>query len=238
MREIRLLPLVAIAAAALVALKIIGLMVGPTGSFGGVPAAVAQTENEAEPAAELEDATEDQSAKEEPETAETERSDPEIQFLDDAVQGEDAETLILTRLRERREQLDARERELDLQENLLKAAEARLEERLTELKEIEARLGSLQEDHDLAEDERFQNVVTMYESMKPKDAARVFDRLDLDVLVKIASRLKARAMAEILAAMSPEQAEALTVALADEAVVDRPEPSDALPQIVGTEPNM
>lgn len=235
MREVRLLPLVAIAAAALVVLKIIGLVIGPGGPLGGVPDAVAQTQTTEEPAAESESQAAADPA--DADQAAVEMADPDIRFLDGTVQNEDAETLILTRLRERRQQLDEREQQLDLQENLLKAAEARLEERLAELREIEARLGSVQEDYDLAEDERFQNVVSMYESMKPKDAARVFDRLDLNVLVKIASRINARAMAEILAAMSPQRAEELTVALADEAVLDRPEPADALPQIVGTEPN-
>jgi flagellar motility protein MotE (MotC chaperone) len=50
--------------------------------------------------------------------------------------------------------------------------------------------------------------------MKAKDAARVFDRLKLDVLVPIATSMKPARMSEILAAMSPDAAEKLTVALA------------------------
>jgi flagellar motility protein MotE (MotC chaperone) len=54
----------------------------------------------------------------------------------------------------------------------------------------------------------------MYETMKPKDAARVFDRLGLDVLVPVVQQMNPRKMSDVLAAMSPDRAEKLTVALA------------------------
>ncbi len=61
------------------------------------------------------------------------------------------------------------------------------------------------------------NIVTMYETMKPKDAARVFDRLNHEVLVPIVLAMNPRKMAEVLAVMQPETAERLTVALANKA---------------------
>ena len=54
----------------------------------------------------------------------------------------------------------------------------------------------------------------MYETMKPKDAARIFDRLSLPILLKVVRQMKPRKMADILAKMSPEAAERLTVAIA------------------------
>lgn len=57
------------------------------------------------------------------------------------------------------------------------------------------------------------NLVIMYETMKPKDAARVFDRLALDILVPVVQQINPRKMSDVLAAMSPEAAERLTVAL-------------------------
>jgi flagellar motility protein MotE (MotC chaperone) len=59
--------------------------------------------------------------------------------------------------------------------------------------------------------------VTMYENMKPKDAARIFDRLSLPILLKVVRQMKPRKMADILARMSPEAAERLTVAIASNA---------------------
>lgn len=129
-----------------------------------------------------------------------------------------AERAILERLQERRLELDKRARELDMRENMLKEAEARLEARMNELKELEARNGGgsgpRREDTDAA---RFKSLATMYENMKPKDAARIFDRLDIKVLIDMASLINPRRMSDILAQMSPEAAERLTSELANRA---------------------
>ena len=61
----------------------------------------------------------------------------------------------------------------------------------------------------------------MYENMKPKDAAKIFDRLDIKILVEVASQIKPRRMSDILAQMSPEAAERLTVELANRANGDK-----------------
>ena len=41
----------------------------------------------------------------------------------------------------------------------------------------------------------------MYEGMKPKDAAKVFDRLEMSVLFEIASQIAPRKMSDILGLM-------------------------------------
>jgi flagellar motility protein MotE (MotC chaperone) len=129
-----------------------------------------------------------------------------------------AERGLLQKLGERREQLDERQRELDTRENLLKAADKKLEERINELKALEAKAGAAGPDgqpkKDVTEQQQLKNLVTMYEAMKPKEAARVFDRLSLNVLVPVVNAMNPKKMSEILAAMSPEAAEKLTVELA------------------------
>jgi flagellar motility protein MotE (MotC chaperone) len=146
-----------------------------------------------------------------------------------------AERAILQSLQKRRAELDARSRELDMREDLLKAAEKRVGGRIDELKELEARVNTLLQQKDDAEKARFKNVVSMYESMKPKDAAKIFDGLDLRVLIDVAKAINPRTMSEILAQMVPEIAQRLTVELAA-----RPIPKDAaaqaadLPKIQGT----
>ncbi|MBC8832066.1 flagellar protein FlbB, partial [Escherichia coli] len=64
-------------------------------------------------------------------------------------------------------------------------------------------------------------LVTMYESMKPKDAAKVFDRLELSVLFEIASQIAPRKMSDIMGQMQPEAAERLTVEMARRATGDK-----------------
>jgi flagellar motility protein MotE (MotC chaperone) len=143
-----------------------------------------------------------------------------------------AERVILERLQERRQQLDTRARELDIREGLLAAAEKRVEARLTELKEVEAHIAAASEKKDEAETIRLKSLVAMYENMKPRDAAKIFDRLELGVLIEVASQIKPRGMADILAQMSPDVAEHLTVELASRAhAADKP--GGELPKIEG-----
>ena len=61
----------------------------------------------------------------------------------------------------------------------------------------------------------------MYETMKPKEAAKIFDRLDIKVLLEVASQIKPQRMSEIMAQMTPEAAERLTVELAARSGSDR-----------------
>jgi flagellar motility protein MotE (MotC chaperone) len=143
-----------------------------------------------------------------------------------------AERVILERLQERRQQLDTRARELDIREGLLAAAEKRVEARLSELKEVEAHIAAASEKKDEAETIRLKSLVAMYENMKPRDAAKIFDRLELGVLIDVASKIKPRTMADILAQMSPDVAEHLTVELASRAhAADKP--NGELPKIEG-----
>src|SRR5262249_52199529 len=125
-----------------------------------------------------------------------------------------AERALLERLSERREELDARAKDLDMRENLLKAAEKRLETRINELKDLEARVNTALQTKTDGEAARFKNLVTMYESMKAKEAAKIFDRLDMRVLIEVATQINPRRMSDILALMTPEAAEKLTVELA------------------------
>ncbi len=127
------------------------------------------------------------------------------------------ERAVLERLNERRQELDARSRELEMRENLLKAAEKRLEGKVNELKDTEARISGAIQKRDEAETARFKTLVTMYENMKPKDAARIFDRLDLKILIDVASQINPRKMSDIMAQMSADAAERLTVELANRA---------------------
>jgi flagellar motility protein MotE (MotC chaperone) len=145
-----------------------------------------------------------------------------------------AERAILERLQERRQELDTRARELDIRESLIKAAEKRMEGQLAELKATESRITVATQQKDEAMAARFKSLVTMYENMKPRDAAKIFDRLDSGVLLDVASKIEPRKMADILALMSPDAAQRLTVELASQAqqVKQSNSPGD-LPKIQG-----
>jgi flagellar motility protein MotE (MotC chaperone) len=128
-----------------------------------------------------------------------------------------SERAILQRLQQRREELDQRARELDIRESLVKAAEKRMDSKLAELKEIEGKIATETQQKDQVENARLKGLVTMYENMKARDAAKIFDGLESGVLIEVASQINPRQMADILAQMSPQTAERLTVELASKA---------------------
>ena len=125
------------------------------------------------------------------------------------------ERAVLESLQQRRQELDARAREIEVRDSLLKAAEKRIEQRVQELKELEGRITSAGQKKDQDEAAKFKSLVTMYENMKAKDAAKIFDRLDMRILVEVVNAMNPRRMADILGQMAPEAAERLTVEIAN-----------------------
>src|SRR6185312_11972115 len=84
-----------------------------------------------------------------------------------------------------------------IRENLIKAAEQRIDAHLAEVKEVESRIKVETEQKDEAEAARFKGLITLYENMKPRDAAKIFNRLDMEVLIKVAAQINPRTMADI-----------------------------------------
>lgn len=126
-------------------------------------------------------------------------------------QGE-AERSLLERLGLRRSELEKKEQELIQREALLKAAEQRLTDRNAELKKLEADLKA-RVDQRNAELTSLKPIVTMYETMKPKDAARLFDKLDFPILLSVSTAMNPRKLSEVLALMDPALAGRLTQAM-------------------------
>jgi flagellar motility protein MotE (MotC chaperone) len=144
-----------------------------------------------------------------------------------------SERAILERLQNRRQELEQRAREIEIRESLLKAAEKRIDSRSEEVKATEARISSTSGQKAEQEAARFKGIITMYEGMKPKDAAKVFDRLEMSVLYDIASQIAPRKMSDIMGLMQPEAAERLTVELARRAGSDKSASTAELPKIEG-----
>lgn len=125
-----------------------------------------------------------------------------------------SEFQVLQSLSKRREELDARAREQEMREQLLAATEQRVNERIAELKTIEGRIEALLQKRDAAAEERLGGLVKTYESMKPVDAARIFEKLDPEVLLEVAERMKPVKIGAVLSQMEPMLAQKLTVQLA------------------------
>ena len=202
--RLRLLPAVMIGAALMLTLKVTALVTGTSPLVPVVEAA--STEPEAEQSEEAPEATgeEDKNARPvvdlaaRPETVSSQSND------------------VLEALAARRKALDARESEIDMQERLLAAAEARIDDKIAELKDLKAQVDKVFKTEESKGDEKFKSLVKVYENMKPKDAAAVFEQLDMAVLLELLDRMNERKLAAILAAMDPARAQAVTVALATE----------------------
>ncbi|GAB4575104.1 MAG: hypothetical protein Tsb008_14680 [Rhodothalassiaceae bacterium] len=126
----------------------------------------------------------------------------------------EAERSLLEDLRARRRQLEEREQQAALREQLLAATERRIDQKIADLKRIEENIGRLVAEHQAREDEQLKSIVKVYETMKPKDAAPIFEKLDISIQQAVAMRMKDSKMAALMAAMTPAAATELTSLLA------------------------
>lgn len=125
-----------------------------------------------------------------------------------------AEVEVLQQLKQRREALDAREHEIVRREDLMKAAGSKIDQRVDQLKALQASIERLLHTHDERQEAKLRSLVKIYENMKPKDAARIFEELDLETLLSVVERMNERKLSPILAEMKPAKAKDVTVELA------------------------
>ncbi len=125
-----------------------------------------------------------------------------------------SELRTLQSLGDRRGQLDEREQGMEVQLQLLAAAEAKLDAKFKALNGLK---GDIQSLLGQAEDQQAQEItrlVAVFSAMKAKDAAAQMRVLDDSVRLPIAAKLKERTLAAILAQMPPVEAKQITEALA------------------------
>jgi flagellar motility protein MotE (MotC chaperone) len=126
----------------------------------------------------------------------------------------DGEKSVLLELRQRRQDLDTRETTVKQRESVLTAAEGRLTARVDELQVLQTRLEALEAGRKQREDASWQGLVKLYETMKPRDAATIFNDLPMPTLLPIVDRMKDAKAAAILATMNPDKARDVTAQLA------------------------
>ena len=147
---------------------------------------------------------------------------------DNAQAASASEVDVLTSLSKRRGELDAREAKIQVQANILAATEARVDAKVAQLKSLQGQIAALLAQRDAAQEKQLASLVKTYSAMKPKDAARIFDSLNEAVLVPVAGEMKSDVLAPVLAAMNPEQAQKLTIKLANKLIL--PDTSGAVAQ--------
>ncbi len=126
-----------------------------------------------------------------------------------------AEIQLLQSLGKRRDEIEKRSKQLEIREAILAATEKRIDGKITSLKELEAKVQDLIKSHDEQSEKRLRRLVKVYENMKPKAAARIFEKLEMAVLIDVTQRMREAKMAAVLANMNTEKARELTVRLAN-----------------------
>ena len=229
MTHVRLLPTVLIAVAGLFLIKLTHLVANSDMIVGSTTPVFAQ-EQPADPAAP--DAGDPAAAPmpaagdEPPSLMDGMRVDPN--------RSSRSELALLERLAKRREELDEREKSIGMREALLKAAEKRLEERVSELKDLEAKIKVATRKRDQQQQEDLSRLVAMYEKMKPKQAAKIFEVLETETLIDLVKIMKPRKVAQIMGEMDTAAAGNLSQAIATGTSIEqdvRNMGDDALPQI-------
>ena len=124
------------------------------------------------------------------------------------------ERKLLQDLRARRQELDSREHVLAQREGVLDAAEQRLGTRVGELSALQARLEQLDKERHERDEANWAGLVRVYEAMKPREAAAIFNDMDMPVLLNVLDRMKEAKMAAVLAAMQTDRARLATMQLA------------------------
>ncbi|WNJ99072.1 hypothetical protein L2D14_14510 [Thalassospiraceae bacterium LMO-JJ14] len=220
--KIRFLPLTIFAATLMLTVRVGDIWEGIDNLLDGtinVSEARAQTDPNAQPA----DGAAPQEAAAVPaveplpsepaEGATTVRQDPSKLITDDPTLLTPAEIEILMRLAERRDELAAKSRELEAREGLLRAAEIRIERRVAELEDLRVVIEDRIKVFDEQQEKKLGSLVKIYENMKPKDAARIFEDLEMGTLLEVAERMKERKLAPVMAQMNPDRAREVTVEL-------------------------
>ncbi|MBN66813.1 MAG: hypothetical protein CMM94_04515 [Rickettsiales bacterium] len=122
---------------------------------------------------------------------------------------------LLQSLGERRKELQERERGLEMREKLLDATEMRIDDKIKEMKTLQEQTQVLLKQYEKHEEAQVNSLVKIYENMKPKDAAAIFNEMDMPILLEVIDQMSERKVAPVLAGMSPQKARDVTEELAE-----------------------
>jgi flagellar motility protein MotE (MotC chaperone) len=120
----------------------------------------------------------------------------------------------LAALRERTAALDQREAAIGERMRALEAAEQTLQEQLATLGEAEERLRALMTLAEESAEGDLSQLTSVYENMKPKEAALLFERMSPDFAAGFLGRMRPEAAAAIMSGLPPELGYSISVLLA------------------------
>ncbi|MEM6564819.1 MAG: hypothetical protein AAF665_10255 [Pseudomonadota bacterium] len=121
---------------------------------------------------------------------------------------------MLAAFQEREARVERLEYEIEMRRKALEVADEEIAKRLNVLRDAEASLSAMLSIADTAAEDDLAALTTVYENMKPKNAAAVFEEMEPDFAAGFLGRMRPDAAAGIMAGLSPEQAYTISVILA------------------------
>lgn len=123
------------------------------------------------------------------------------------------EVELLLKLAYRRQDIEKRESLLKERELALSVIEKQQKDKIAELTKLKESIEVLLKKTDKNSQEQLTNLVKIYEGMKPKQAAQIFDRMDMSILKELIPLMSQRKVSTILDQMSVVKAKELTLVL-------------------------
>ncbi|GBQ24647.1 hypothetical protein AA12717_1847 [Gluconacetobacter sacchari DSM 12717] len=116
-----------------------------------------------------------------------------------------AETALIRNIVARQSTFDTEQKSLEEQKRIIDAAQSALNEKMRDLDSTMAALAERQAAHRETMSAETDRLVRIYEEMPPKEAAAVFNIMDIHVLVSVANRMNPRKISAVMGYMMPER---------------------------------
>jgi flagellar motility protein MotE (MotC chaperone) len=130
---------------------------------------------------------------------------------------------VLEALQAREDRVTLREKQIYERMEAMEKAELELAEKLDSLIQAEERLKATIAMASTAAEDDIARLISIYESMKPKDAALIFEEMDSEFAAGVLSRMDPDIAARIIAGLSSEIAHAISITIAGRNIVTKVE---------------
>jgi flagellar motility protein MotE (MotC chaperone) len=141
---------------------------------------------------------------------------PDLKELPAASSAEELQ--ILAALKQEKEKLSEREKDLQSREAALKVLEERTLEQVRLIEADKSRRAERSRKNREIRQKSLDTLVKTYETMKPKIAADLLQSMDLELVMQIIPRMKQARLTSVMSAMDPAAARLLSARLAEQGV--------------------
>ncbi|MBL3284752.1 putative flagellar motility protein MotE [Rickettsiales endosymbiont of Paramecium tredecaurelia] len=125
------------------------------------------------------------------------------------------EVLLLNALMRMQQDMEQRQQAMDNKTKVLEATKKSVEQQVAQLQELRAQIDGIVNKQQAGHEQQIQSLVKVYENMRPKEAALIFNQMEVAVLVELIKYMKEAKVAAILSYMNPMKARDLSIRLID-----------------------